>query len=95
MKNPLSAPVTKVVTKSTHRIGKLSARTGAAFRGLGWLASSLVLALLVITWSGCGSNSGPQLIPGAPSTPPGNYNITITGSSAVGNQQLQLNIKVI
>jgi hypothetical protein len=66
----------------------------AAARTLGWLVPSLGLAMLVATWSGCGSSSTPA-IPGAPVTPAGNYNIVITATSTSGTQAMTLNVRVI
>jgi len=51
-----------------------------------WLARAapaLLLMLLVITWAGCVSNPAPA-IPGSPTTPAGNYVVTVTATGANG-----------
>lgn len=78
----------------TRRAGTTSNQPGAV-HSLGWLVPSLALALLVVTWSGCGSSSGNAAIPGAPVTPTGNYTVVITGTSAMGTQSMVLNVRVI
>jgi hypothetical protein len=67
-----------------------------------WLtraAPVFLLLLLVITWAGCVNNPAPA-IPGAPTTPVGAYNVTVTGvnpsnGQAVTNPPLVLTLRVI
>jgi hypothetical protein len=59
----------------------------------------LLLLLLVVTWAGC-ANNPPPAIPGAPTTPVGTYNVTVTAVTANGTKvnitpPLQLTIRVI
>ena len=73
----------------------LAAFTQAALRrfpGLTWLRMALPLAaltLLILLWSGCGAGGGNST---PSSTPPGNYQVTVTGSADSGS--LTHNIKV-
>jgi hypothetical protein len=53
----------------------------------------------VVTWAGC-ANNPPPAIPGAPTTPVGTYNITVTAVTANGMKvnftpPLQLTLRVI
>jgi len=67
-----------------------------------WLARAapaLLLILLVVTWAGC-INNPPPAIPGAPTTPAGNYAVTVTAinpitGKAVINPPLTLTLRVI
>ncbi len=57
----------------------------------------LLLLLLVVTWAGC-INNPPPAIPGAPTTPAGTYNVTVTVTGVNGtqlSQQVQLTLRVI
>lgn len=63
------------------------------------VAPVLLLLLLVVTWTGC-VNNPPPAIPGAPTTPAGTYNITVTASTGAGSgqnitKQLALVLRVI
>ncbi|HMD31813.1 MAG TPA: choice-of-anchor D domain-containing protein, partial [Candidatus Acidoferrales bacterium] len=58
------------------------------------LAPALVLLLLVVTWTACVSNP-PPAIPGAPTTPAGTFNITLTATSNGTGQNVSKQVMLV
>jgi len=78
----------------TAALYALLRRCAPRSRLLGRAAPVLLLLLLVVTWAGCVSNP-PPAIPNAPSTPVGNYIVTVTANGINVTQQLVLTLRVI
>ncbi|HKM91146.1 MAG TPA: hypothetical protein VJX29_11070, partial [Candidatus Acidoferrales bacterium] len=77
-----------------RRPGSLGTRQGWA-RQVAPVCAALVLAVLVMTWTACVSNL-PQAIPNAPTTPAGNYPLTIVATGPSGAQvQVVFTVHVI
>jgi hypothetical protein len=58
-------------------------------------APALALVLSLVSLAGCGSSGTTAAVPGAPTTPPGLYTITVTATSGSVTQSIPLLVRVI